>query len=223
MLRTGSLVILTCLAISKEAPAQELRWRHDYSAARKESAATGKPMLLDFGTEACTWCKKLDATTFRNPAIVAQLNERFIPIKIDAEREAKLTEAVQIDSFPTLLLVSSDGKILSRHVGYADTHQMAGFLAKAPAGAPAPSQAPLALSPAAALLKAARSEHDAGHYLRCVEVCDQLQTHFPSTPECSTARELAASISADPSKWKHLTTQLETDLIGLRGQLDPAR
>src|SRR5437588_2267934 len=131
--KCGALAVVVLVAASGSTSAQDVKWRHDYAAARKEAAASGKPLLLDFGTEACTWCKKLDATTFRTPAIVAQLNDRFIPVKIDAEREEKLTEAVKVDSFPTLLLVSADGKIIARHVGYADVAQANVLLGKAPA------------------------------------------------------------------------------------------
>src|SRR4051812_16617771 len=167
--KCGAIAAVVLGLMTANASAQEVKWRHDYAAARKEAAAAGKPMVLDFGTEACTWCKKLDATTFRNPAIVSQLDARFIPVKIDAEREAKLTEAVKVDSFPTLLLVSADGKILARHVGYADTTQMAAFLAKAPeSGTSAPPQQAAATSPAAELLAAARADHDAGRYLVCL-------------------------------------------------------
>src|SRR5438552_3978122 len=58
-------------------------WRTDYNAARREATEKKRPLLLDFVTENCFWCKKLDSTTFRDPAIVALLNEQFIPIRID--------------------------------------------------------------------------------------------------------------------------------------------
>jgi thioredoxin-related protein len=222
MFRRGFPVAVVVVCFVSPAAAQEAKWRHDYAAARKEATASGKPMVLDFGTEACTWCKKLDATTFRNPAIVSQLDARFIPVKIDAEREVKLTEAVKVDSFPTLLLVSADGKILARHVGYADTTQMAAFLAKAPeSGTSAPPQPAAATSPAAELLAAARADHDAGRYLVCLERCDQLAARFPGTPEANSARDLAGRIAADPQKWNRVTGQVETDLAALRHTLKP--
>jgi thioredoxin-like negative regulator of GroEL len=135
-------VALIVLAMSTDrCSAQEVRWRNDYTAARREAAETGRPLLFDFGTEGCVWCRKLDATTFRDPKIVKLLNERFIPVKIDAQKEQRLTAALGIDGFPTLVLASSDGHVLGRYPGYADVNQLTAFLDKAPA--------PVAHAPAA--------------------------------------------------------------------------
>src|SRR5262245_3665361 len=86
----SALVLAAC---ARSAPAQELSWRHDYNAARTEAAETGRPIMIDFGTESCFWCKKLDLTTFRDPAVASLLNEQFVALKVDAEREVLLTES----------------------------------------------------------------------------------------------------------------------------------
>src|SRR5712692_986242 len=65
--------------------AQEVQWRHDYTAARREAVEKSRPLFLDFGTQNCFWCRKLDVTTFRDPTIVGILNDRFIPLKVQAE------------------------------------------------------------------------------------------------------------------------------------------
>jgi thioredoxin-related protein len=137
--------------------AQEVQWRSDYSAARKEAAATGTPLLLDFGTESCLWCKKLDATTFRDPKVVKLLNERFIPIKIDAQKEERLTSALKIEGFPTLILATADGKVIGRYAGYADVSELIALLSRAPAlptavSPPAPSASPGPAAVPAALI-----------------------------------------------------------------------
>lgn len=101
----------------------DLKWRSDYNAARKEAHEKNLPILIDFGTTSCFWCRKLDESTFRDPRVVALMNERFVPLKIDAEREAHLTNHLRIESYPTIVLATSDGKILSYVKGYqeADT------------------------------------------------------------------------------------------------------
>src|ERR1700685_2729566 len=100
---TSMVVVIACLVIfPNRTLAQDVNWRHDYAAARKEASETGRPLLMDFGTEACVWCRKLDATTFRDPRVVKLLNEPFIPVKIDANREIRLTQALAIDSYPTV-------------------------------------------------------------------------------------------------------------------------
>jgi tetratricopeptide (TPR) repeat protein len=103
---------------------QEVHWRYDYNGARKEAQEQGLPLVLDVGTEACFWCKKLDDTTFRDPTILAALNGQFIPLKIDANRNQALAEALRIQSYPTLVLAAPDGKILNVLEGYQDAGQL---------------------------------------------------------------------------------------------------
>lgn len=100
------------------AGAQDVQWRYDYNQARREALDKGRPLLLDFGTEHCYWCVKLDQTTFRDPAVVAALNEKFIPLKVNAVANPSLTEALRIQSFPTVILAGPDGKILGTVDGY---------------------------------------------------------------------------------------------------------
>lgn len=146
------LVSIVFVASGATANAQEVKWRQDYTAARREATETGKPLFFDFGTEACGWCRKLDATTFRDPKVVKLLNERFIPVKIDANRHEKLTSALGIESYPTLVLATPEGKVAGRHTGYAEVGQLIALLNKAPAPTPPPPPAasnPVAVAPVA--------------------------------------------------------------------------
>ncbi len=121
-----------CLA-AKSAGAEEVRWRYDYSDARQEARQTGRPLLLDFSTEWCTHCKKLDVTTFRDPTVARTLNEQFIPVKLDGTREKRIVEALRIQAYPTIVLADADGKILKSVEGYLDARcfhdQLQGALA----------------------------------------------------------------------------------------------
>ena len=117
-------VLLIGLLQAAPAAAQEIRWRLDYNAARKEASDHDVPLLLEFGTENCTWCRRLEMTTFRNETIVGLLNERFIPLKIDGDRQQALTEALHIHSYPTLVLAGADGKIIGTLEGYLEADRL---------------------------------------------------------------------------------------------------
>src|SRR6516164_8207827 len=100
--------------------AEEIDWRTDYNKARQEAAEKGRPLFLDFGTENCVWCKQLDARTFTDPDLVALLNRRYIPVKIDGSRNPGLTEALHIQNYPTLVYASPDGRILGYQEGFVE-------------------------------------------------------------------------------------------------------
>jgi thioredoxin-like negative regulator of GroEL len=111
----GCLLALSCLFLAPRlSDAQEVKWRYDYSSARREAESKGLPLLLDFGTVGCGWCVKMDATTLREPAIVKMLNEQFVPLKLDGNKETALVQALQIESYPTFVLAGPDGKIVGK-------------------------------------------------------------------------------------------------------------
>jgi len=172
-LSASAVVFVVFVASESKATAQEVQWRHDYAAARREATETGKPLFFDFGTENCGWCRKLDATTFRDPRVVKLLNERFIPVKIDADKHAKLTSALGIESYPTLVLATPEGKVAGRHPGYADAAEMTTFLAKAPAPAPAAApRQPIAAVPPTPAQPTVNTESDADKWRRVKEQID---------------------------------------------------
>ncbi|MBX9622267.1 MAG: DUF255 domain-containing protein [Gemmataceae bacterium] len=213
-----AVAVAVVLACADAGAAQEVRWRHDYPAARKEATAANKPLLLDFGSEDCVWCRKLDATTFRNPAVVELLNDRFVPVKVDGEKDAWLSRAAGVEAFPTLIVLSAEGKVLARNDGYADAGKLLPLLRQAiPTRPVAPAK-----SPAADLLARARADHAAGRFLACIERCDRLTAAYPAAPEAAEARRLSAAITADPAKWERVTGQLQSDLTVLHKTLDAA-
>lgn len=111
--------------------AQELHWRHDYNSARKESVDKNRPMLLDFVTDHCFWCKKLESTTFRDPAVARVLQQQFVLLKVDAERQTELTQMLKVQNFPTMIIASADGRILTIIEGFVEPAKLLPHLNKA--------------------------------------------------------------------------------------------
>lgn len=234
--RSWFLALLTIAAtftLVETSSAQDVQWRHDYARARREATDSGKPLLLDFGTEACVWCRKLDATTFRSRQIVQILNERYIPVKIDARQYEDLTQAMGVVSFPTLVIAGPDGRVLDRHKGYLEASELSEMLgeslakvrpaatrptvAAAPAApAPVPAAYP---SPAIAAddpLAAARRDFEAGRYLACLERCDRI-TDGPMVPE---ARRLARRVTEDPALWRRACQELNARLDAIHSEFE---
>src|SRR5262249_25641435 len=87
----------------------------------KEASEKNLPLIIDFSTENCFYCKRLDATTFREPSIIRLMNERFVPLKLDGQRDGILAERLAIQVYPTLLFAGPDGRILDRPIaGYVE-------------------------------------------------------------------------------------------------------
>jgi thioredoxin-related protein len=111
--------------------AEDVDWRSDYNTARKEATEKGRPLLLDFGYEGCTYCRKLDATTFRDPAVVKVLNSKFVPLRIDIEKDPRhLAEQLNLQKYPTVIFATPEGQVLGSIEGYQETGQFQENLAR---------------------------------------------------------------------------------------------
>ncbi len=49
------------------------------------SSQDGKKIMVDLYTDWCGWCKKMDADTYTDSAVVAYINANFHAVKFDAE------------------------------------------------------------------------------------------------------------------------------------------
>jgi thioredoxin-like negative regulator of GroEL len=88
-----------------------IRWGHSFSRAVTQARAANKLVMVDFYTDWCGWCKRLDATTYLDKNVV-RLASQTVPVKLNAEREG-LREAQKygVGSFPTILFINGHGAV----------------------------------------------------------------------------------------------------------------
>ena len=56
-----------------------------FEDAVAQSKVEPKKMFIDVYTHWCGWCKKMDASTFKDPAVVKYMSEKYYAVKLDAE------------------------------------------------------------------------------------------------------------------------------------------
>jgi uncharacterized protein YyaL (SSP411 family) len=60
-------------------------WRPWGEEAFAEARRSGRPVFLSVGYATCHWCHVMEEESFEDPEIARQLNQDFVPIKVDRE------------------------------------------------------------------------------------------------------------------------------------------
>lgn len=123
----GWLLMLACMGCSQGEsgsdidPAMltqhgQLHFVNDAEAGRRLSQELGKPCLLFFTADWCTYCRQMEETAFTDSS-VGELSGNFVCVLVDADRSAKVCQDYSVTGYPTIQFVSADGRVLNRLVG----------------------------------------------------------------------------------------------------------
>jgi thioredoxin-related protein len=105
-------------------------WGTDLAAAKAAAKKENKHVLLDFtGSDWCPPCKKLTAEVLTQKEFIDYATKHLVLVELDFPNKkaqsaelkaanAMLKDEFAIKGFPTLILLSPDGKELWRKVGY---------------------------------------------------------------------------------------------------------
>ncbi|MHB9037706.1 MAG: thioredoxin family protein [Armatimonadota bacterium] len=108
--------------VSVGAQKKSIDWKTDFGKAVKAAQKAKKPLLVDFYTEWCGWCKKLDQDTYTNEDVI-RLSKKFVCVKVDGDKHRDLVEKYKIDGYPAILFLDSKSKEVKRVVGYEGPKQ----------------------------------------------------------------------------------------------------
>lgn len=114
-------------AAARPATAETVPWARNVAAARTRARGEGKLVMVDFSTESCVWCKRLDADVFPRPDVVAALRA-FVPVRVDADdgegRPLAERYKAHIRGYPAILFLDptiddpADDRIVGKIPGY---------------------------------------------------------------------------------------------------------
>lgn len=93
-------------------------WLDTLDAGLKQAKQSSRLVMVDFYTDWCGWCKKLDKDTYTDKQVL-QVSGKIVAVKLDAERGGKAAaQKYGVQGFPTILFLGKDGEVFGKIVGY---------------------------------------------------------------------------------------------------------
>ena len=96
----------------------EINWEHDYEKGLELARTSNKPVLMDFYTDWCVYCKDMDRDTYSDSRVI-QRSIGFVCIKVDGDKRPDVRDNYLVDSYPTTVFLS---------VFQDETHRMKGYI-----------------------------------------------------------------------------------------------
>lgn len=91
----------------------KVEWREWGPDAFAEAQAEDKPLLLSLSATWCSWCHKMDREAYSNPMVAANLNDSFVPVRVDIDRQPRVRERYNMGGFPSTVFTTPEGELLT--------------------------------------------------------------------------------------------------------------
>ncbi len=134
------LFIVFTILLNCSIYATKIKWL-DFNTALKKAGKEKKMMVVDFYTNWCGYCKKMDRETYKNKKVVQKLNKYFISAKVDGENSTykvlydnkkytirEFLSALEINGFPAIGFLDKNGKFLTVVSGFYDARNLLSVL-----------------------------------------------------------------------------------------------
>jgi len=112
-----SAVILMVLLPDTFAFSESIKW-YSYDEGMVLGRSEEKRIYMNFHADWCVYCKVMEKKTFQNSAVISYLNKYFISIKVDTEKETKITYKYGVSALPDNWFLFKNGDIIGRRKGY---------------------------------------------------------------------------------------------------------
>lgn len=111
--------------------AGSIRWLDSADEALRQAKQTGKPIIAYVTSDHCGYCRKMERESWSSPRVVGSVNQQYIPLKINASHQPEQAKALQVQAFPTTLLLNQEGRVATGSAGYLAPAQLTSLLQEA--------------------------------------------------------------------------------------------
>jgi uncharacterized protein YyaL (SSP411 family) len=121
-----ALVLLPLTGTSAED--HRIIWHPWTDSVFAQAKSEGRFVLLDLGTVWCHWCHVMEEVTYRDPAVIGLVGQRYLAVRVDADARPDLSNRYEDYGWPATIVFNSDGSEIVKRRGYLPPGQMASML-----------------------------------------------------------------------------------------------
>lgn len=100
-----------------------ISWFHDLDDAFRKDRS-GRNLIVKFGAKWCGPCQQMARDTLTNRSVISTIDKNLTAVSIDIDQHQRLAAQFNIQSVPTVLVLSPEGRILQRTTGYQSATQL---------------------------------------------------------------------------------------------------
>ncbi len=117
----AALAVLFLTLIISAAPcraeAVELDWQ-PYTQGLDGAKKAGKPSLVYFFADWCTYCKKMDKETFGDEEVSKYLSGNFSMVRVNTDKAKEVAQSYGVQGLPTVWFLNEKGEKLGTLPGF---------------------------------------------------------------------------------------------------------
>jgi len=95
------------------AAATKVEWREWGPEAFEAAREADQPILLALTVPWSPECREMDRRTYGEPRIAANVNDGFVPVRVDADRHPEVRERYTMGGFPSTVFLTPEGTVLT--------------------------------------------------------------------------------------------------------------
>ena len=113
----------------KDPESKKINWV-SIEEAERLTIENPKKIFVDVYTDWCGWCKRMNATTYTNEAVIDYVNEHFYAVKLNAESKEnislkgmntngiELARSFRVSAYPTIVFIDETFERVTPVPGY---------------------------------------------------------------------------------------------------------
>jgi len=118
-IRLLAMGLILCTA-GVAAASDTINWR-SYEEGMVLSKIEKKKVFLHFYADWCGFCRKMANTTFKDSSLINYLNDNFMPIMVNTDREPQTAGSYGVSGLPTTIFLTAMGEPIFSVPGYIPT------------------------------------------------------------------------------------------------------